>query len=108
MTAVEAELEALAGRLRARVADGRYREAQDALAEYCGALGKSAAGLAPRAPDRRRLQEQWLSLLEETRRRVLAGRAHAGARLALLALTPKRPRFEDDGQLPRSTREWSG
>jgi hypothetical protein len=41
----ETELEALAGRLRAQVAQGRYPEAQGALHEYCQALRKTVATL---------------------------------------------------------------
>jgi hypothetical protein len=83
-----AELEALAGRLRARVAERRYPEARSALQDYCQALRKTAAGLPPGDPRLCRLEEDWRRLLEETRRRVLAGRTHARARLARLPRVP--------------------
>ena len=84
MTAGPAAREALAGRLRARVGEGRYLEAQAALAEYCGALRTAAEGLPPGDPLLHALEQEWQRLLEETRREVLAGRAHAAARLARL------------------------
>jgi len=100
MTAGAAALESLAGRVRARVAERRYREAQDAMAEYCRALRQAASGLAPGDPARQRLKHEWRGLLEETRRRVLADRANAGLRLARL---PKPPRPYGDGPQPRRT-----
>jgi hypothetical protein len=106
MKAGEAELEILAGRLRARVAEGRYPEAQGALREYCLALRKTVAGLPRGDPGRCRLEDDWRRLAEEARRRVLAGRAHAGARLARLAQAPSGSRFYGDGLPPRRTWEW--
>ena len=98
----QAELDGLADRLRARVAEGRYPEAQDALAEYCRALRKTAVGLPPGDPGLRRLEDDWLRLWEETRRRALAGRAHDGMRLAHL---PKLPPIYGDYPQPRRTRQ---
>jgi hypothetical protein len=100
MTAGAAALESLAGRVRARVAERRYREAQDAMAEYCRALRREVAGRAPGDPARQRLKHEWQGLLEEIRRRLLADRAHAGLRLARL---PKPPRPYGDGPQPRRT-----
>ncbi|MGC9949458.1 MAG: hypothetical protein ABSF64_24085 [Bryobacteraceae bacterium] len=106
MNAGAAELEVLAGRLRARVAEGRYAEAQAVLRDYCGALRKTAAGL-PRGDARlARLEHDWERLAEETRRRLLAGRAHAGARLARLARMAKRSQFYGDRPPARRTWEW--
>jgi hypothetical protein len=105
MKASQAELEALAGRLRTQVAEGRYREAQHALQEYCRALRKTVAGLQSGDPGVRRLEDEWQRLLEETRRRMLAGRAHAGARLARL---PKPLPLYSEPSLPRHTWECSG
>jgi len=105
MKAKAAELEALAGRLRARVAEGRYAEARIALQEYCRSLRKTAAGLPPGDPSLRRLEDDWRRLLEETRRRVLAGRTHAGARLARL---PRVPGLYREACVPRHTWEYSG
>ena len=104
MTAGEAELESLAARLRAHVSGRRYREAQDALDAYCRMLGQTAAGL-PRG-DRRRLQDAWRRLAEETRRRVLAGRAHAGARLAKLTQLSQGSMLYGASRETRRTQEW--
>jgi hypothetical protein len=108
MKPAEAELEILAGRLRARVAEGRFREAQGALAEYCRVLRKTVAGLPRGDPGRGRLEEEWRLLAEQTRRGLLAGRAHAGARLARLAQISQPPRFYGGGPPPpRRTWEYS-
>jgi hypothetical protein len=106
MKASQAELEALAGRLRTQVAEGRYPVAQGALQEYCRALRKTVAGLPPGDPGLRCLEDEWQRLLDETRRRVLAGRAHACARLVRL---PKPlPNYYSASSLPRHTWECSG
>jgi hypothetical protein len=106
MKAFEAELEPLAGRLRMRVAERRYREAQSDLRDYCQALRKTVAALPSGDPALRRLEDDGRRLLDDVRRRVLAGRAHAGARLARLAKMPTRARFYGDGLPPRRTWEW--
>jgi transposase len=97
------ELDELATRLRTRVAEGRYREAQDALREYCRALRAAAAGLPRGSPELARLEDRWRRLERETRRRVLAGRAQTGARLARLSTLTK-----GYGEIvkPRSRLEW--
>jgi hypothetical protein len=77
-------LEDLADRLRARVTAGHYEEAQAALAEYCRALRAAAAGLPRGDPRLCSLEQACSGLLEQTRRRVLAGRAQAAARLVRL------------------------
>ena len=105
MKASQKELDAVAGRLRARVAEGRYGEAQGALQEYCRALRKTAGGLPSGDPGLGRLEDEWRRLLEETRRRVLAQRAHAAARLARL---PKVLPLYREPCLPRHTWEYSG
>jgi len=99
------ELEALAGRLRARVAERRYAAARIALQEYCQTLRKMVAALPPGDPSLRRLEDEWRCLLEETRRRVLTGRMHAGARLARL---PRIPGLYHEACVPRHTWEYSG
>jgi hypothetical protein len=106
MTSGDAELEVLADRLRARVGERRYREAQDALAEYCGALRRTVASLPRGDPGLRRLEDHWRRLAEETRRRVLAGQAHAGARLAELAQMSQRSHLYGAAPEPRRTWEW--
>jgi len=78
------EREALAGRLRARVAERRYNEAQCALNQYVEKLQEAAAGLPPGDPDLRRLAAEWQRVHGETRRQLLIGRAHAATRLARL------------------------
>ena len=92
-----AEREALAARLRARVAERSYAGAQQALWEYCQAIREAAHGLAPGDPALQRLAAEWAQIFEEVRRQVLAGRSHAAARLARL------PRFPQPygGQPPR-------
>jgi hypothetical protein len=105
MKSSETELGVLAGRLRARVAERQYGEAQGALQEYCRVLRKTAGGLPSGDPRLGRLEEDWQRLLEETRRRVLAQRAHAAARLARL---PKVLPLYREPCLPRHTWEYSG
>jgi hypothetical protein len=105
MKSGQTEEDVLAGRLRAQVAEGRYGEAQLALQEYCRALRKTAAGLPRGDPRLPRLEDEWRRLLEETRRRVLAGRAHAAARLARL---PKILPLYREPCSPRHTWEYSG
>jgi len=87
MSGAEGQLEALAAHLRTLVGEARYREAQAALADYCRALRAAAAAIPPGDPDLRRMQQAWSKLFEENRLRVLAGRAHAAARLARLPKT---------------------
>jgi hypothetical protein len=106
MSTAELELEALAARLRACVAQGRYQQAQSALEEYGRALRNTAACLRPGDPRRPRLERESLRLIGETRLRVLAGRAHAGARLARLAQAPKLSRPYGEVPAPRRTTEW--
>jgi hypothetical protein len=81
----EAALAGTAERLRALVAEGRYGEAQDCFNEYCGDFKEILRGLPPGDPRLRQMESEWRRLLEQTRRRVVAGRAHAAARLARLA-----------------------
>ena len=73
-------LEILACRLRRSVEEGRYGDSQRALAEYAGALRQMAAGLSPDDPALQQLEEECLSLLEQSRRQVLVRRAHAGVK----------------------------
>ena len=103
MTAAPPELSRLAGRLRARIAERRYPEARTAVEEYCTALRKTVAALPPHDPALGPLQQEWLQLLTETRRRVLAFQAQARARLVRTLQSP--PRYADTP--PRRTREWS-
>jgi hypothetical protein len=102
-----AELEMLAGRLRLSVEEARYGDSQLALAEYAGALRKVAAGLSPGDPGLRQLEEECLSLLEQSRRQVLVGRAHAGARLARLERDARLSQSYGDGPSLRSNWQWS-
>jgi hypothetical protein len=71
--------------LRRLVAAGRYREAQAEFEAYASGVAESLAGLSPGDPRAARLQDEYRRLLLDTRRRVLAGRAHAAGRLARLA-----------------------
>jgi len=104
MNAGTAELEVLASRLRAQVAEGRYRDAQSTLQEYCRVLRKTAAGLPHGDPGWRCLNDAWRRLQEETRRRVLVRRAHACARLVRL---PQVPMPYREPSRPRRTWECS-
>jgi len=81
--------EALAARLRARVAEGCYAEARQALGEYCQAVREAALGMAPGDPALGHLAAEWTETAEEIRRRVLAGRSHAAARLARIPRLPE-------------------
>jgi hypothetical protein len=108
MTADAAELEVLADLLRQRVAEGRYGEVPGALRTYCHALRKTVAGLPRGDPRLVSFEEQWRRLAEHTRRGLLAGRAHAGARLARLAQTPHgSPLYGCGDPPPRRTWEYS-
>jgi hypothetical protein len=112
MMPLGAELEEVASRLQVLVAQRRYPEAQDALAEYCRALRLAAAALPPGDPRLGRLETGWRRLAEETRRRVLTGRAHAAARLerltqlTQLTQAPRPSQFYGVRHEPRPTREW--
>jgi hypothetical protein len=100
MRANPEELESLANLLRARVAERRYGAARAALEQYCRALREAAAALPPGDSRLELLQDDWRKLWNETRHRVLAGRAHAAARLAHLSQpTP----LYDEPCLPRHT-----
>jgi hypothetical protein len=107
MTAGEAELAILVARLGDRVAEGRYREAEGVLQEYCRALRETVAGMAPGDPGWRRLEGESRRVMEGTRRGVLAGRAHAGVRLAALSQASRLCRSYGDGLAQRRTWEWS-
>lgn len=84
MTAAEPEFDRLAVRVQALAGEQRYPEAQRALEEYGGMLRAALESLSPGDPRVLQLAGEWLQLLEATRRRVLAGRSHAAARLAQL------------------------
>ena len=105
MNETHPELSALADRLRALVAEERYAEAQCVFTGYCLELRKKLAGMPQGDPQLRPLEGEWQGVLDETRRRVLAGRAHAGARLARL---PKILPLYREGSLPHHTWECSG
>jgi hypothetical protein len=105
MTAGESELDALAAGLRARLAERRYGEAQRALQEYCRVLRHTVAGLPSGDPGVRRLEAEWQRLRDDTRRRLLAGRAHAAARLGRLSQV--RPLYREPSP-QRHTWEYTG
>jgi|ERR1700690_1444052 hypothetical protein len=96
----ESELAGTADRLGALVAQGRYGEAQACFDEYCRDLKETVRCLPPGDPRLRQMQGEWHRLLDRTRRRVLAGRAHAAARLARL---PQRRRLYSAVPAPRQT-----
>ena len=92
MTGRQAGLAELAALLSRRIAEGRFEPARDALADYCRKLHDTAACLPPGDLRQQRLYSEFRDLFEETRRQVLAGRAHLALRLARLPPT--------DGSLP--------
>jgi len=77
-------LDALAARLKARAAEGQFAEAQRALEAYSRAVVILRGSLARGDPGIRKLERQAMELLEETRRQVVQGRAHAAVRRARL------------------------
>ena len=97
------ELSEYATRLRRLVAEQRYEEARQALAEYGRALEQALGNLPPGDPRAFELAGEWRDLFEAAHRRVLAGRAHAAARLARL---PHLRRFA--AEFPRRTWELLG
>jgi hypothetical protein len=84
MNMTDPELAGKAERLRVLVAEGRYQDAQECFEDYCGTLKETLRRLPAGDPRRQKIDSEWRRLLEQTRRRVLAGQAHAAARLARL------------------------
>jgi hypothetical protein len=74
-----------ARQMRRLVAQGRYAEAQHVFEDYCEALKHVLAGLPQGDPRVGGMEAEWRNLLDETRRQVLAGRAHAAVRLARIS-----------------------
>jgi len=77
-------LAACAARLESLVAGQRFEEALPALEEYGRAVVQALAGLRPGDPRAAELAAEWRRRMEATRRRALAARSHAAARLARL------------------------
>jgi hypothetical protein len=73
-----------AAHLRKLVAQQRYAEARQVLADYGRLLEAALRKLPPGDPRVFELAREWRDLSEAVRRQVLAGRAHAAARLARL------------------------
>jgi len=90
----ETQLSDRARQLEILVAQRRYAEALPVFESYCQTLAEVVTSLPPRDPRIRQSEEHWRNLLNQTRRRVLAGRAHAAARLARLV----QPRPTYDGR----------
>jgi hypothetical protein len=97
----ESELAGTADRLEALVARGCYGEAQACFDGYCRDLKETLRRLPPGDPRLRQMEGEWRRLLDRMRRRVLAGRAHAAARLARL---PRRGRLYS--AVPPRRRTW--
>jgi len=76
------DVAAAAGRLQVLVATGRYAEASGLLEECGRALDRMVRELQPGDPCGAELVAEWRRILEDLRRRVLAGRSHLAARLA--------------------------
>ena len=98
-----AEREGLAARVQTLAGEQRYAEAQQALEAYGRALQQALEGLSTGDPRVLEMAGEWRQLMETTRRQVLAGRAHAAARLA--SLSRLRP---FGGPPPRRTWEFFG
>jgi len=96
----ESELAGTVDRLEALVARGCYGEAQACFDAYCRDFKETLRRLPPGDPRLRQMEGEWRRLLDRTRRRVLAGRAHAAARLARL---PHRRRIYSAAPAPRRT-----
>jgi hypothetical protein len=82
-------LDVLAGRVRAFLAVGHYSQAQATFEAYCKTLAGTLEGLPPGDPAIARLEDEWHRFLNETRRRVMRDRAHAGLRLSRLLAGPQ-------------------
>jgi len=105
MSAPESESVGTADRLEALVAQGRYGEAQACFDTYCRDLKEALQRLPAGDPRLPQMAGEWRRLMEQTRRRVLTGRAHAAARLARL---PRRRRLYSAAPSPRRTWEILG
>jgi hypothetical protein len=105
MSIPELERAGTADRLDILVAQGRYAEAQECFDAYCRDFKDTLRSLPPDDPRLRQMETEWRRLLEQTRRRVLTGRAHAAARLARL---PGHRRFYRSAPSPRRTWEVLG
>jgi hypothetical protein len=84
MSTTESELAGTADLLGALVNQRRYGEAQACFDTYCRDLKEIVWRLPAGAPPHPAKEAEWRRLLEQTRRQVLVGRAHAAARLARL------------------------
>jgi hypothetical protein len=87
MKTAASQLDARARELRGMVGAGRYGEAQAVFEEYCRGLAELLSGLPPGDARAAQLRSGWQELLVETRRRVLAGRAHAAVRRGRLPVS---------------------
>jgi hypothetical protein len=103
MSIPESQLAVTANRLGVLVAQRRYGEAQACFDEYCRDLKDCLRRLPPGDPRLRHMEDEWRRLMEQTRRRVLVGRAHAATRLARL---PRR--LYSGASAPRTTWELVG
>jgi len=83
MKSASPDVETCARQVRELVARRQYAAARTAFEDYCRLLRDALTGLRPSGA-RRQLYENWQHLYSETRQHVLAGRAHAAARLAHL------------------------
>ena len=100
MNISESELAGTADRLRALVVQGRYAEAQACLDEYCLLFKETVRRLPSGDPRLPQMEAEWRRLLDQTRRKVLTGRAHAATRLERL---PRRRPLYSAIPLPRHT-----
>jgi hypothetical protein len=99
------DLDECARRVQRLVAEGRYAEAQGAFEAYCSVMSAVLARLPTADPRWRSIKEDWQNLFDRTRCNVLAGRAHAAARLLRLPkvrgsygdVPPGRPTWQCSG-----------
>jgi hypothetical protein len=78
------DVQELAAALQRLAAEGRFEETRRCLEAYGQAVEKALLELPKGDARIRQLEGEWRQTIEVTRRRVLAGRAHAAARLARL------------------------
>jgi hypothetical protein len=105
MSVPEVDPAGTADRVEALVAQGRYGEAQACFDAYCRDIKEALRRLPRGDPRLSQIEGEWRRRMEQTRRRVLAGGAHAAARLARL---PRRRRVYNVAPSPRRTWELLG
>jgi hypothetical protein len=83
-TDASADLEKIRAGLRRAITAENYAEAETLLTGYCHAVEAAWRGMTPAERQGASLEGEATALLESVRRLVLAGRAHATAKLERL------------------------